>query len=155
MLLLGEAVDAATAYRFGLVNKVVAKGEALQEAKALASTIAAKSPLTVRTGKQAFYAQSEMALEAAYAYASRVMVENMLARDAEEGIAAFVEKRLPLNAFVTKYEFEKPQQPFVFHFLSLAFLCLMLGASPAAQAQQAVDSAPIKVSTRLVAPFAI
>ena len=58
-------------------------------------TIASKSPLTVKIGKEAFYRQAEMSLEEAYAYASRVMVENMLARDAEEGIGAFIGKREP------------------------------------------------------------
>jgi enoyl-CoA hydratase/carnithine racemase len=65
------------------------------EALALARKIAAKSTHVVKIGKEAFYRQSELDLAAAYAYASNVMVENMLARDAEEGIAAFVEKRPP------------------------------------------------------------
>ena len=63
---------------------------------ALAARIASKSPLTLRTGKEAFYRQREMGLEEAYAYASRVMAENMLSRDAEEGIDAFIEKRTPV-----------------------------------------------------------
>jgi enoyl-CoA hydratase/carnithine racemase len=96
MLLLGERVDAATACRFGLVNRVVTKGAALGEAKAMAAVIAAKSPLTLTIGKEAFYAQREMPLEAAYTHASAVMVENMLVRDAEEGIGAFMAKRTPL-----------------------------------------------------------
>jgi len=95
MLLLGERIDASTAWRMGLVNRITPAGSALDEAKAMALTIAAKSVLTVRTGKQAFYRQAEMTLEEAYAYASKVMVENMLARDAEEGIGAFLEKREP------------------------------------------------------------
>jgi enoyl-CoA hydratase/carnithine racemase len=95
MLLLGDMADAATAYRYGLVNRVTEAGGAMAEAKAMAATIASKSPLTMKTGKQAFYKQREMTLDEAYAYASGVMVENMLARDAEEGIAAFVEKREP------------------------------------------------------------
>jgi enoyl-CoA hydratase/carnithine racemase len=61
----------------------------------MAQVIASKSPLTVKTGKQAFYNQREMTLDEAYRYASGVMVENMLARDAEEGIGAFMEKREP------------------------------------------------------------
>ena len=60
-----------------------------------AKKIASKSSLTVATGKRAFYQQKEMDLTAAYEYASAVMVENMLARDAEEGIGAFFEKRAP------------------------------------------------------------
>jgi enoyl-CoA hydratase/carnithine racemase len=95
MLLLGDMVPAAEAYRMGLVNRVVAPGAALDAAKALAATIAAKSPATVKLGKEAFYRQIEMDLPAAYAYATEVMVENMLARDAEEGIGAFIEKREP------------------------------------------------------------
>jgi enoyl-CoA hydratase/carnithine racemase len=95
MLLLGEMTDAATAHRFGLVNRVTAAGGALAEARKLAAVIASKSPLTVKTGKQAFYRQREMGLEEAYRHASEVMVGNMLARDAEEGIGAFMEKREP------------------------------------------------------------
>jgi enoyl-CoA hydratase/carnithine racemase len=95
MLLLGEMTDAATAQRYGLVNRVMAAGGALAEAQAMAAVIASKSPLTVKTGKQAFYRQREMTLDEAYRYASEVMVGNMLARDAEEGIGAFMEKREP------------------------------------------------------------
>ncbi len=95
MLLLGEMTDAATAYRYGLVNRITAAGGAFAEARRLAAAIASKSPLTVKTGKQAFYRQREMTLDDAYAYAAGVMVENMLARDAEEGIGAFVKKREP------------------------------------------------------------
>ncbi len=96
MLLLGDMADAATAHRFGLVNRVTAAGGATAEAMAMARIIAGKSPLTVKTGKQAFYRQREMTLEEAYNYASKVMVENMLARDAEEGIGAFIGKRDPV-----------------------------------------------------------
>ena len=95
MLLLGETRSAADACRLGLVNLVVPVGEAEAEAHRMAETIARKSPLTLKTGKRAFYEQIEMSLSDAYAYASRVMVDNMLARDAEEGIGAFVEKREP------------------------------------------------------------
>ncbi|GIK80495.1 MAG: enoyl-CoA hydratase [Alphaproteobacteria bacterium] len=95
MLLTGDMIPAADALRMGLVNRVVAPGTERAEALALAATIASKSTLTVRTGKEAFYRQLEMDLASAYAYASQVMVENMLARDAEEGIGAFIEKRAP------------------------------------------------------------
>lgn len=95
MLLTGEAVSAETAARIGLVNRVVPAGSEREEAMALARQIAAKSALTVKIGKEAFYRQLEMNLAEAYAYASRTMVENMLARDAEEGIGAFIEKRSP------------------------------------------------------------
>lgn len=96
MLLLGEMVPAAEAARMGLVNRVVAEGDALAEARRLAAAIASKSPATVKIGKRTFYAQREMGLAAAYDHASAVMVENMLARDAEEGIGAFMEKRAPV-----------------------------------------------------------
>jgi len=95
MLLTGEMVSAERAEQIGLVNRVVRPGEEREAALALARGIAAKSMLTVRTGKQAFYRQREMALADAYRYASQVMVENMMAHDAEEGICAFVEKRIP------------------------------------------------------------
>jgi enoyl-CoA hydratase/carnithine racemase len=95
MLLLGEMVSAGDAHRFGLVNRVVERGEAVAAARQMADTIASKSPLTLKIGKRAFYEQRELGLSAAYDHATRVMVENMLARDAEEGIGAFVEKRDP------------------------------------------------------------
>jgi enoyl-CoA hydratase/carnithine racemase len=96
MLLLGEMIDADTALRFALVNRVTRAGGALAEARAMARIIAAKSPHTVKVGKLAFYRQADMTLDQAYRHASQVMVENMLARDAEEGIGAFVEKRQPV-----------------------------------------------------------
>lgn len=95
MLLLGEMLDAAGARDFGLVNRVVPVGQERAEALRMAGIIATKSPFTVRLGKEAFYRQLEMPLADAYAYASEVMVENMLARDAAEGIGAFIEKRQP------------------------------------------------------------
>jgi enoyl-CoA hydratase/carnithine racemase len=95
MLLTGDLIAAEDAMRIGLLNRLVAPGSELAEALALAQKIAAKSALTVKIGKEAFYRQAEMPLAEAYKYASEVMVENMLARDAEEGIAAFIEKREP------------------------------------------------------------
>ncbi|PZR92652.1 MAG: enoyl-CoA hydratase [Stutzerimonas stutzeri] len=95
MLLLGEMVPAQEAAQMGLVNRVVPAGEALAEAKRIAAVIASKSAATVKVGKRTFYEQREMGLKAAYDHASAVMVENMLARDAEEGISAFMEKRTP------------------------------------------------------------
>lgn len=96
MLLTGDMIDAETAARCGLVNRVVAAGAAQAEALALAQRIASKSPLTLAVGKRAFYEQAEMRLDDAYRHASQVMVENMLARDAEEGIGAFIDKREPV-----------------------------------------------------------
>jgi enoyl-CoA hydratase/carnithine racemase len=95
MLLTGEMVSAEEARRIGLVNRVVPDAELDEATGALASTLAAKSGHVLRIGKEAFYRQLEMGLEDAYAYTSRVMTENMMARDAEEGIAAFLEKRKP------------------------------------------------------------
>ena len=95
LLLTGEMTSAAHAHRIGLVNRVVAPGEELEQALALAQKIASKSAFTVTTGKTAFYRQLDMSLSEAYRYASRIMVENMMADDAEEGIAAFLEKRTP------------------------------------------------------------
>ncbi|MFG1349498.1 enoyl-CoA hydratase [Xanthobacter autotrophicus] len=95
MLLLGEWVEAEEARRMGLVNRVVPAGEALSAAQALARRIAEKSQVPVKLGKAAFYAQLEMGLDDAYAHASRVMAENMLARDADEGISAVLAKRAP------------------------------------------------------------
>jgi enoyl-CoA hydratase/carnithine racemase len=95
MLLTGEMVSAEDAYRMGLVNRVTPEGEAMHEARRMAEAIASKSPLTLKIGKRAFYEQLEMGLSDAYRHASRVMAENMLARDAEEGIGAFIEKREP------------------------------------------------------------
>ncbi len=95
MLLTGELISAEHAARIGLINQVVAAGHEHTEALKLADKIAAKSTLTVKIGKEAFYRQAEMPLADAYKYASEVMVDNMLARDAEEGISAFIEKREP------------------------------------------------------------
>ncbi len=95
MLLTGEMLSAARAAELGLVNRVVADGMAKTEALVLARLIASKSPLTVAIGKRAFYRQRELPLSEAYAYTAEVMVENMLARDAEEGIGAFIAKRQP------------------------------------------------------------
>jgi enoyl-CoA hydratase/carnithine racemase len=93
MLLTGETIDAANAKDFGLVNRIVPKQYLRQIVDKYAAVIASKSPLTVKIGKEAFYRQVEMPLDDAYAYAGRVMTENMLARDAEEGISAFLDKR--------------------------------------------------------------
>ena len=95
MLLTGEMIDAAAAKDFGLVNRVVPSEYLTQIVKKYAQTIASKSPSTLTLGKEAFYRQAEMGLADAYDYASRVMVENLLAGDAKEGIGAFIEKRKP------------------------------------------------------------
>jgi len=95
MLLTGETIDAGTAKEFGLVNRIVPKEYLNQVVQKYAEVIASKSPLTLKTGKEAFYHQAEMSLSDAYDYCANVMVENMLFRDAEEGIGAFLQKRKP------------------------------------------------------------
>jgi len=96
MLLTGEAISAGHAKEIGLVNRVVPAGREYAESEALARLVASKSAHTVKIGKRAFYKQKELDLAAAYRYTAEVMVENMLARDAEEGIGAFIEKRDPV-----------------------------------------------------------
>jgi enoyl-CoA hydratase/carnithine racemase len=96
MLLTGELIDASRAHALGLVNRVVPEAELDAAVSALAGQIVAKSPLTLAIGKEAFYRQAEMGLDDAYAFASEVMTRNMLARDAAEGIDAFLTKRPPV-----------------------------------------------------------
>ena len=95
MLLTGEMISAERAREIGLVNRVVAHGTERAVAIELAQLVASKSAYTVKIGKEAFYRQAEMSLQQAYKYASQVMTENMMARDAEEGIGAFIDKRTP------------------------------------------------------------
>ena len=92
MLLLGEFLSAARAAELGLVNRVVPAGELSETTMAMARKIAGKSASAVKVGKRAFYEQAELSLEDAYAFAGRIMAENMMARDAEAGIGAFVRK---------------------------------------------------------------
>ena len=96
MLLTGKLVDAATAQAIGLVNRVVPRDGLRDAVDGLAREIAGKSALTVAIGKEAFYRQAELDLAAAYRYAAEVMTTNMLARDAGEGIDAFLAKRPPV-----------------------------------------------------------
>jgi enoyl-CoA hydratase/carnithine racemase len=96
MLLTGDLIDAARAREIGLVNRVVPEANLDEAVAALAAQIAAKSPLTLAIGKAAFYRQAELDLDAAYRYAAEVMTRNMLARDAAEGIDAFLGKRPPV-----------------------------------------------------------
>ncbi len=95
MLLTGDLISAEHAERIGLINRAVAAGSERDEALKLARTIAAKSLLATKLGKQAFYRQVEMPLADAYGYTADVMVANLLGRDAQEGIGAFIGKRKP------------------------------------------------------------
>jgi enoyl-CoA hydratase/carnithine racemase len=95
MLLLGDMVTAAEAQEFGLVNRVVEQDETVIQAIGLGQRIASKPKATLKIGKEAFYRQLEMPLDEAYAFASAVMVENLLHAEAEEGIGAFLEQRQP------------------------------------------------------------
>jgi enoyl-CoA hydratase/carnithine racemase len=95
MLLTGDMIHATRAAEIGLVNRAVATDVLRQATMEMARKIASKSSMTLATGKRAYYAQREMGLSDAYSFTSGVMVENMLARDAEEGIGAFIQKRAP------------------------------------------------------------
>jgi enoyl-CoA hydratase/carnithine racemase len=96
MLLTGDFIDAQTALQQGLVNRVVASDALDAEVEQLARSIIAKSSVAIGMGKQMFYKQLEMGLEAAYQYASEVMACNMMTADAGEGIDAFIGKRAPV-----------------------------------------------------------
>ena len=95
MLLTGAMVSAEQAAEWGLINQAVPAGELQEAAMQYAQIIASKPASTVKIGKEAFYKQAEMGLAEAYEYAAAVMTHNMLEKDAEEGIGAFIEKRRP------------------------------------------------------------
>ncbi len=96
MLLTGEPISAKYAKEIGLINDFYTKSKLDNEVLKIAKKIASKSNLTIKIGKQTFYKQLEMPLRKAYAYTSRMMTQNMMAMDAKEGIAAFLEKRKPV-----------------------------------------------------------
>ncbi|MES0827268.1 enoyl-CoA hydratase [Ruegeria sp. SCP11] len=95
MLTTGEFISAETAVELGLINRVVPEMLLEHETAALADQLAAKLGSAVKVGKQAFYQQLDMPIEQAYSYTGEVMAQNMLHRDTEEGISAFIEKRPP------------------------------------------------------------
>ena len=95
MLLTGDFIDAQTALARGLVNRVVLPAQLDAEIGKLTDSILAKTPVAIKAGKQMFYRQLELGLDAAYELASEVMACNMMAEDAQEGIDAFVAKRKP------------------------------------------------------------
>jgi enoyl-CoA hydratase/carnithine racemase len=93
MLLTGDICDAQAAARFGLVNRVVPRGDAITSAMALARKIAGRSAEAIGFGKRAFYDQLPRPLDEAYERANKVMVDNFLADEAKAGISAFLDKR--------------------------------------------------------------
>ena len=95
MLLTGEPIKANYAKEIGLINDCFTESQLDKEVLKIAKTIASKSNLTIKIGKQTFYKQLEMPLKKAYAYTSKMMTLNMMAFDAKEGISAFLEKRIP------------------------------------------------------------
>ena len=95
MLLTGDFIDANKAKSIGLINNYFSEDKLVNETREMAVKIANKSSETVKIGKKAFYNQAEMNLSDAYKYASQIMIENMMNKDSEEGIAAFLEKRSP------------------------------------------------------------
>jgi enoyl-CoA hydratase/carnithine racemase len=95
MLLTGEPIKANYAKEIGLINEHFSKSKLNNEVLKVAKTIASKSNLTIKIGKQAFYKQLEMPLRRAYSYTSQMMTANMMAMDAREGVSAFLEKRKP------------------------------------------------------------
>ena len=96
MLLTGEPIKANYAKEIGLINDHFSKLKLNKEVLNVAKTIASKSKLTIKIGKQAFYKQLEMPLRKAYSYTGKMMTVNMMAMDAREGISAFLEKRTPM-----------------------------------------------------------
>ncbi|MDG2000698.1 MAG: enoyl-CoA hydratase [Alphaproteobacteria bacterium] len=96
MLLMGNFINANKALDFGLINNVVQDEKLKGETLKIAKNISTKSTATVAIGKEAFYKQLEMGLEDAYVYTSKVMSSNMLEKDAQEGISAFIENREPI-----------------------------------------------------------
>ena len=95
MLTTGKFISASEAEALGLINRTVPAAELSAETRRMAETVASKLGAAVKIGKQAFYEQLQMPVDEAYSYTGDVMVENMLYRDTEEGIAAFIEKREP------------------------------------------------------------
>jgi enoyl-CoA hydratase/carnithine racemase len=95
MLLTGDAIDAAQALEWGLVNRVVRSEHLDDEVQRFADRIMARSGAAIAVGKRAFYAQLDAGLGSAYATAAEAMVCNLGLEDADEGIGAFLDKRAP------------------------------------------------------------
>lgn len=95
MLTTGQFINAERARDLGLINRIASEDGLQAATSELAETVASKLAVAVKIGKEAFYNQLQMSLSDAYDYTGNVMVENMLFRDTEEGISAFIEKRDP------------------------------------------------------------
>lgn len=95
MLLTGDFINADMAKSIGLINNYFNENEIVDATREMAVKIANKSSQTLKIGKKAFYNQTEMKISDAYKYASEIMIENMMNKDSEEGINAFIEKRKP------------------------------------------------------------
>ena len=96
MLLTGEPIKASYAKEIGLINDCFTKSKLETEIMKIAKIISSKSSVTLNIGKGAFYKQLEMPLDKAYKYTSKIMTENMMTADANEGINSFLEKRSPV-----------------------------------------------------------
>tara|TARA_B100000029_G_scaffold101178_1_gene91482 strand:+ start:685 stop:1476 length:792 start_codon:yes stop_codon:yes gene_type:complete len=96
MLLTGDLIESIKAKEIGLINEVYSSEQLTEKVFGIAEKISSKSMATLKIGKEAFYKQKEMTVEDAYNYTSSVMIENMLKKDSEEGISAFIQKRLPI-----------------------------------------------------------
>ncbi len=95
MLLTGDPVDAQTAFQWGLISEIVPRDQLAERTMALARQLAARSPRVLALGKQCFQRQQGMPIQVAYQFANEVMAENLAMPEAQEGIAAFLEKRPP------------------------------------------------------------
>ena len=93
MLLTGDPINATYAKEIGLINDHYPISKLEKMVLRLAKKVSSKSNLTIKIGKKAFYKQLEMPLRKAYKYTSKVMTENMMSQDANEGVLAFLEKR--------------------------------------------------------------
>lgn len=96
MLLLGDLIDANTAYRFGLINEIVEPDQLEACTLSMAKKIAGKSSSIISMGKEAFYRQAGLSIDDAYSYTADVMKKNLEMDDAREGISSFIEKRQPI-----------------------------------------------------------
>ena len=95
MLLTGEMIDAKKAEQISLINNYFDENSLSNQVNVIAKKITSKSSLTLKIGKKAFYAQTQMNVKDAYKYSSEIMIKNMMEYDAEEGINAFIDKRKP------------------------------------------------------------